>query len=77
MGAVGSNPSDKYLNTKIPKCLNKSILDASEKNGGILLRFGEMVASQMMKGSVKIQYGCTIDIFEILLMLVLFDLELI
>ena len=30
---VGSNPSDKYLNTKIPKYLNKSILDASEKKG--------------------------------------------
>lgn len=42
-----------------------------------LLKFGEMVASQMMKGNVKIQYGCTIDIFEILSMLVLLDLELI
>jgi len=40
---MGSNPSDKYLNpahlqwawvnTKIPKPLNKSILDASGKNG--------------------------------------------
>jgi hypothetical protein len=30
---MGSNPSDKYLNTKTPKCLNKSILDASGKNG--------------------------------------------
>ena len=42
-----------------------------------MLKFGEMVASQMMKGNVKIQYGCTIDIFEILSMLVLLDLELI
>ncbi len=30
---VGSNPSDKYLNTKIPKCLNKFILDTGKKNG--------------------------------------------
>jgi hypothetical protein len=28
---MGSNPSDKYLNTKTPKCLNKSILDVSGK----------------------------------------------
>jgi len=29
---MGSNPSDKYLNTKIPKCLNKFILDTGKKN---------------------------------------------
>jgi hypothetical protein len=38
---MGLNPSDKYLNTKTPKCLNKSILDASGKNGITLLRPGE------------------------------------
>jgi len=61
---MGSNQSDKYLNTKTPKCLNKSILDASGKMVSPFLRNGEwekrrqgeMTTSQMITVMKKIDY---------------------